>query len=90
MSEKQYKTTNIVLKNKDHKLLQYCFENAQLAKLFRNAVIYRCRQLYFAYRKSYQNLTQQEHSLALTKGLNMTDRARQRRMPMADRIAARA
>ena len=60
MSEKQYKTTNIVLKKKDYKLLQYCFENAQLAKLFRNAVIYRCRQLYFAYRKSYQNLTQQE------------------------------
>jgi hypothetical protein len=60
MPEKQYKTTNIVLKKKDSKLLQYCFENAQLAKLFRNAVIYRCRQLYFAYRKSYQNLTQQE------------------------------
>lgn len=62
-NNKQYKTTCIVLKNKEKKLLTYCNAQAQLAKLFKNAVIYRCRQLYFAYKKEYKNLTLQEQQV---------------------------
>ena len=39
MSEKQYKTTNIVLKKKDSKLLQYCLENAPEEMKFFNTMI---------------------------------------------------
>lgn len=55
-----YKTTCITLKERDNKLLDYCETNCKKAKLFKNAVIFRCRQLITAKNKKYQNLTENE------------------------------
>ena len=55
-----YKTICILLKEKDKVLFNYCEENCKLAKLFKNAVIFRCRQLITAKNKNYQNLTENE------------------------------
>ena len=58
-----YETHNIILKKSQTNLFEYCDEYSREAKLFRNTMIYRCRQLYFAYKKGYQNLTEQEQAV---------------------------
>ena len=58
--DKQYKTTGIVLKASDKETKQYCENNTKLAKLFKNAVIFRCRQLICAHQKNYENLSSNE------------------------------
>ena len=57
---KNYHTTNIVVKKNQTDLLKYCEDSTKQAKLFKNAVIYRCRQLYIARLKNYNNLTEHE------------------------------
>jgi putative transposase len=59
-SEKQYKTTTIIVKRSNKKLNQYCEDSSKLAKLFKNAVIFRCRQLICAHQKHYENLSDNE------------------------------
>lgn len=49
-----YQTSNIILKQ-NHPLQQVFKEQTALAKLFKNACIYRLRQLYFAWLKDYQD-----------------------------------
>ena len=58
--DKRYKAISIIVKPSNQKLLHYCDENTKLAKLFRNSVIYRCRQLFFAHQKHYENLSKYE------------------------------
>ena len=59
-SEKQYKTTSIIVKTSQEKLTQYCESQTQNAKLFENAVIFRCRQIIFANYKKYEGLNENE------------------------------
>ena len=59
-SKKQYKTTTITIKSSDKKKKQYCENNTKLAKLFKNTVIFRCRQLICAHNKHYENLSDNE------------------------------
>ena len=54
-----YKTKTIILKEKSP-LKQDFDEQAHLAKLFKNSVIFRCRQLMFAQRKDFKDLTEHE------------------------------
>ena len=58
-----YQTTCVILKNKQHNLIQYCDEMTSLAKLFKNSVIFRCRQLITAKNKGFCNLTQNEQQV---------------------------
>ena len=58
-----YQTTCVILKNKQHNLIQYCDEMTSLAKLFKNSVIFRCRQLLTAKNKNFTNLTQNEQQV---------------------------
>lgn len=55
-----YKTTCIILKDIDAILRNYCDNFTSLAKSFKNAVIFRCRQLLFAKSKNYSNLNSNE------------------------------
>lgn len=59
---KTYKTTNIVVSSNDD-LYAYCKQMALAAKLFSNAVTFRCRQLFSAYFKKYANLTENEQQV---------------------------
>lgn len=54
-----YTSYTIILKEKDRDLKDYCSKYCQEAKLFKNAVIFRLRQLYFAWIKDYQDLSEQ-------------------------------
>ena len=54
-----YKTKTIILKEKSP-LKQDFDEQAHLAKLFKNSVIFRYRQLMFAQRKDFKDLTEHE------------------------------
>ena len=54
-----YTSYTIILKEKDKDLKDYCSKYCQEAKLFKNAVIFRLRQLYFAWIKDYQDLSEQ-------------------------------
>ena len=58
-----YHTTNIILKKHQKKELDYCNYNSHLAKLFKNSVIFRLRQLFFAKSKDFKNLTSLEQSV---------------------------
>lgn len=58
-----YHTTNIILKKYQKNELNYCIYNSHLAKLFKNSVIFRLRQLYFAKTKDFKNLTTLEQSV---------------------------
>ena len=55
-----YNTTCVILKNKDITFYDYCDKNTRLAKNFKNSVIFRCRQLFTAKNKNYQNLSNNE------------------------------
>ena len=55
-----YKTVCIILKNKDVELKGYCSSQCKKAKLLKNAVTYRLRQLFFAWQKDYIDLSKHE------------------------------
>ena len=55
-----YKTVCIVLKNKDVELRNYCSTQCKNAKLLKNAVTFRLRQLFFAWQKGYICLSEHE------------------------------
>ena len=55
-----YRTVCIILKNKDVELKDYCSSQCKNAKLLKNAVIFRLRQLYFAWIKDYIDLSKHE------------------------------
>ena len=55
-----YKTVCIILKNKDVELRNYCSSQCKKAKLLKNAITYRLRQLFFAWQKDYISLSVQE------------------------------
>lgn len=55
-----YQTTCIQIKNNQDGLFSYCQEFTNLAKLFKNCVIFRCRQLLSAKYKNFQNLSDNE------------------------------
>ena len=55
-----YTSYAIILKKKDRDLKEYCSKYCQEAKLFKNAVIFRLRQLYFAWQKDYIDLSEHE------------------------------
>ena len=58
-----YQTTCIVVKNSWKELFNYCEEQTHLAKLFKNSVIFRLRQLHFAWIKDFKDLNTQEQSV---------------------------
>lgn len=55
-----YKTVCIVLKDKDAELKKYCDIQCHNAKLLKNSVIFRLRQLYFAWQNDYICLSEHE------------------------------
>lgn len=55
-----YKTVCIVLKDKDVELRDYCSIQCKNAKLLKNAVTFRLRQLFFAWQKEYICLSEHE------------------------------
>lgn len=55
-----YKTVCIILKNKDVELRNYCSSQCKNAKLLKNTITYRLRQLFFAWQKDYINLSEHE------------------------------
>jgi putative transposase len=57
-----YQTTGIVLKS-DSELALYCKEMCSAAKLFKNTVIFRCRQLLSANYKNYSDLQVHEQEV---------------------------
>lgn len=57
-----YKTINIIMKP-DSELTSYCDEMCKAAKLFKNAVIFRCRQLLTAKYKDYFDLQANEQEV---------------------------
>ena len=61
--KKQYKTTTITVKSSEKKLMQYCEEQTKAAKLFKNAVTFRCRQIVCAHHKVYENLSDNEYEV---------------------------
>ena len=67
-----YRTTNIVIKP-NSKLSSYCDQMCSEAKLFKNTVIFRCRQLLSANRKGYTGLQNNEKEVLdefkLTEGI---------------------
>ena len=60
---KLYKTTLVVAKPGQKDLLDYCEKHTKAAKLFKNAVTYRCRQLYFAFLKGYTDLNDAQNEV---------------------------
>ena len=58
-----YKTVCIILKNKDIELRSYCSSQCKNAKLLKNAVTYRLRQLFFAWQKDYIDLSKHEKEI---------------------------
>ena len=46
-----YKTYTILVRSTNKEFLKYCSDSCQMAKLFRNSVIFRCRQLITAHYK---------------------------------------
>lgn len=58
-----YTSYAIILKEKDKDLKKYCSKYCQEAKLFKNAVIFRLRQLYFAWIKDYTSLSEHEREV---------------------------
>ena len=59
-----YKTDVIIIK-KNTDIFKYCDNNTSWAKLFKNAVVYRLRQLHFAWLKDFKNLTKEQQKLVL-------------------------
>lgn len=57
-----YKTTNIIIK-KDSELTRYFSHMCSESKLFKNSVIFRCRQLLSASRKDFTDLQEHEQSV---------------------------
>ena len=55
-----YKAVCIVLKDKDAELKKYCDIQCHNAKLLKNSVIFRLRQLYFAWQNDYICLSEHE------------------------------
>ena len=55
-----YKTVCVVLKDKDVELRKYCSVQCKNAKLLKNAVTFRLRQLFFAWQKDYICLSEHE------------------------------
>lgn len=66
-----YQTATIILKDKDYELRNYFDEQCKLAKLFKNSVIFRCRQLLFAKDHNYTNLEQ--HTIEILKEFSHTE-----------------
>ena len=66
-----YQTTTIILKNKDYELKEFFKNQCELAKLFKNSVIFRCRQLLFAKDNNYINL--QQHTLEVLDEFKLTE-----------------
>ena len=58
--EKEYKTSCINVKKSEKKLMHYCDRQTSSAKLFKNAVTFRCRQIICANYKDYENLSNNE------------------------------
>ena len=58
-----YETTNIIVKENQGWLKEYCEQNTHCAKLFKNSVIFRLRQLYFARCKNFENLSKNEQQV---------------------------
>ena len=58
-----YKTVCIILKNKDIELRNYCSNQCKNAKLLKNAITYRLRQLFFAWQKDYIDLSEHEKEI---------------------------
>ena len=57
-----YDAKNIVL-NEMNDLFEYCEINTHFAKLFKNSVIYRLRQLHFAWLKNFKNLSEEQQNV---------------------------
>ena len=66
-----YMNYTIILKEKDKDLKDYCSKYCQEAKLFKNAVIFRLRQFYFAWIKDYQDLS--VHGIEVLKEFETTN-----------------
>lgn len=75
-----YQTTGIVLKS-DSELALYCKEMCSAAKLFKNTVIFRCRQLLSANYKNYSDL--QVHEQEVLNEFKLTE---ERFKPMVPNI----
>ena len=58
-----YETTNIIVKANQQWLQDYCDYHTKLAKLFKNSIIFRLRQLYFARIKNFENLSENEQQV---------------------------
>ena len=56
-----YQTTSIIVKNEN--FITYCDEFTNLAKLFKNSVIFRCRLLISAKNNGFMNLTDNEQQV---------------------------
>ena len=60
---KEYRTHNIIVKSGNTELYDYCDVGTKDAKLFRNSVIYRCRHLFFAHNKGYENMSKNDYEV---------------------------
>ena len=58
-----YQAKTIVVKRKQKALYNYCKKACEDAKLLKNAVIFRCRQIIFADRKEYKDLHELERQV---------------------------
>ena len=58
-----YQTTSIILRKYEYGLIEYFNEYCHYAKLLKNSVIFRCRQLLFAQRKGFKDLTEMEQQV---------------------------
>ena len=65
-----YQTAVVILKDKDYELKEFFSKQCKLAKLFKNSVIFRCRQLLFAKSNNYTNLEQ--HTLDVLDEFKVT------------------
>lgn len=66
-----YKTVNIIVKRNQKELMSYCKESCELAKQMKNTVIFRCRQILSADRKSFSDLHTNE--IQILNEFDMTD-----------------
>ena len=69
-----YQTSCVVVsKTSEHKLYNYCKNQCEGSKLLKNATLFRCRQLLFAYEKDYKNLLDKKDS-PIDKGKEIYER----------------
>ena len=57
---KIYQTQTLVVKNKETRLMDYCYNQTHAAKLLRNATVFRGRQFLFAHNKNYKDLKEHQ------------------------------